>query len=213
MLAQAESIGKALLPAIGAQIAPSTIRLASRTPRSDTASFSSYDARETDFMWKNRVMAVALLVLCQTALADIEEEVRCREVGFAKALAAKDIEAFKSHIDADARFFGNAIRRKPDGIAHAWRNYFKEDGPSIVWRPQYTEVLDSGTLAMTRGPYRYRDTNDDGSLYESWGHFNSVWRLNDDGVWRVVFDAGDPSAGEPSDEERALIEGDDGCEE
>jgi hypothetical protein len=46
---------------------------------------------------------------------------------------------------------------------------------------------------------------------ESWGTFNSVWRLNVDGTWRVVFDAGN-AAERPMDEEtRAFLDQDVGC--
>ena len=44
-------------------------------------------------------------------------------------------------------------------------------------------VLDSGSLAPTSGPV----TLPDGSEA---GRFNSVWRLDADGEWRVVFDRG-----------------------
>ena len=40
------------------------------------------------------------------------------------------------------------------------------------------------------------------------GTFNSIWWLQDDGTWMVVFDAGSPAA-EPTDEQRALIDDDD----
>ena len=48
-------------------------------------------------------------------------------------------------------------------------------------------------------------------MVESWGTFNSVWRVNDDGQWRVVFDAGSPAASAPDDETKALLEADDDC--
>jgi len=44
-------------------------------------------------------------------------------------------------------------------------------------------VLESGRLALSSGPV----TTADG---QSAGRFNSVWRKDDDGVWRVVFDKG-----------------------
>jgi hypothetical protein len=35
--------------------------------------------------------------------------------------------------------------------------------------------------------------------------------VNDDGQWRVVFDAGSPAASAPDDETKALLEADDDC--
>ena len=71
------------------------------------------------------------------------------------------------------------------------------------------EVLEDGALALSRGPYRYTEKNEDGEEVDYWGTFNSIWRLNDDGEWRVVFDAGSPSAKPPPDEVKALLNDDD----
>ena len=66
-------------------------------------------------------------------------------------------------------------------IVDGWRRYF--DGPEapFSWGPENAEVLESGTLAMTTGPVR------DGSGKIT-GRFSSVWRLEPDGRWRVIFD-------------------------
>ena len=45
------------------------------------------------------------------------------------------------------------------------------------------EVLESGNLALSSGPVR----NASG---EEVGRFNSIWRKEADGTWRVVFDKG-----------------------
>jgi ketosteroid isomerase-like protein len=91
-------------------------------------------------------------------------------------------------------------------VAAAWSGFFKEEASKIVWRPEYTEVLSSGDLAFSRGPYRLRWNDDKGEAQESWGTFNSTWRLNADGQWRVLFDAGSASANLPSDETMALLD-------
>ena len=51
--------------------------------------------------------------------------------------------------------------------------------------PDIVEVLDSGTMALTSGPVH----DPKGELI---GRFNSIWRLEPDGRWRVVFDRGAP---------------------
>jgi len=155
---------------------------------------------------------VACLALASPAIADLVDDVRCREIGFAESVANRDPEAFRSHIDADARFVGSDIMRGVDAVAEAWKVFFDPEGPRIEWRPQFVEVLEDGALARTRGPYRLTTIDADGKTVEHWGTFNSIWRLNDDGQWRVVFDAGNPAANAPADEVRALLDGeDDGC--
>ncbi len=49
-------------------------------------------------------------------------------------------------------------------------------------------------IALTRGPYRLRSRSPDGEAVEQWAAFNSIWRKDDAGEWRVVFDAGSPAA-------------------
>jgi ketosteroid isomerase-like protein len=64
------------------------------------------------------------------AAADPAEEVRCREIGFSKSIEARDMEAFRSYLDDDARFVGGRVRRGPDEITEGWRTYEPEDGPT-----------------------------------------------------------------------------------
>jgi len=158
-----------------------------------------------------RILLLGLPLLWTTALADTAEDVRCREIGFSQAAEARDASRFASFIDADARFVGGSVARGPDAVVAAWQPFFDENGPEIKWRPQFVEVLEDGKLALTRGPYRLRTRAEDGSTAEHWGTFNSVWRLHEDGEWRVVFDAGGPPTESPSDEQRALLDAEPGC--
>ena len=67
-------------------------------------------------------------------------------------------------------------------------------------------------LALSRGPYRMITRDEAGNESEHWGTFNSVWRLNEDGEWRVVFDAGNVAAGPPADDVKALLDQPDDCD-
>jgi ketosteroid isomerase-like protein len=157
------------------------------------------------------LVAVLCVFGLADALADLSDDVRCREIGFSKSAEERNIEAFRSFIDADARFASNTVLRGVDAVVEAWAVFFTADGPSIKWRPQITEVLESGKLALSRGPYHVTGTDSDGNAIENWGTFNSVWRLSDDGEWRVVFDAGSPAAAAPDDATKALLDAEDDC--
>ena len=161
-----------------------------------------------------KLWAVILLLAVSTApaFADPADEVRCREVGFSKSVESQDREGFASFIDPDARFVGNKVDRSREAIADAWAVFFTGGLPSIKWRPQFIEVLESGDLALSRGPYRIIDENEQGEVTEAWGTYNSVWRLNDDGEWLIVFDAGSFPDETPRDDQRELLESDAGCE-
>ena len=161
-----------------------------------------------------RFLTVFLLLAASAApaLADRADEVRCREIGFSKSVETQERERFASFIDPDARFVGNKVDRSREAIAEAWAVFFTGDLPSIKWRPQFVEVLESGDLALSRGPYRIIDRNAEGEITEAWGTYNSVWRRNADGEWLIVFDAGSFPDETPSEEQRELLESDAGCE-
>ena len=160
-----------------------------------------------------RFPALILLVSCAVAdvTADAKNDVRCREIAFSRSVETKDIEAFKSFLDDDARFVGRSVMTGPDAITEAWEVFFADDGPAIKWRPQFVEVLDDSTLALTRGPFQMISRDADGSTVEQWGTFNSVWRKKSDGEWQVVFDAGSSAAEAPDEETQALLDANDDC--
>ena len=161
---------------------------------------------------RNLATILVLTALAAPAAADLEDEVRCREVGFSKSVETLDHESFASFIDQDARFIGGTLNRGRDAIAEAWKVFFSGDLPTIRWRPEFVEVLATGDLALSRGTYRVLDRNEQGEITESWGTFNSVWRLSADGEWLVVFDAGSPSQEPPGEAQRQLLESDAGCD-
>ena len=158
-----------------------------------------------------KILPVVLLFVGSTAMADLADDVRCREIGFSKSIETRDMDSFRSFLDDDARFVGGNVRRGPDEITEGWRTYEPEDGQSLKWRPQIVEVLEDGKLALSRGPYKYTQKNEEGEYVDYWGTFNSIWRLQDDGSWKVVFDAGSPAAQPPADEVKALLDAEDNC--
>lgn len=111
-------------------------------------------------------------------------EVRAREIAFAKTMADRDQEAFATFISPEAIFFnGNEAISGLDKVVQAWAPFFEGAVAPFSWHPDVVEVLDSGRLALSSGPVR----NPAG---EEVGRFNSIWRLDADGQWRVVFDKG-----------------------
>ncbi len=117
--------------------------------------------------------------------ADLQRQVREREQAFAKTMADRDHAAFATFVSDEAVFVGARPLHGRKEVVDTWKRFY--DGPQapFSWKPELVEVLPSGTLAMTSGPV----TDPDGKPA---GTFNSIWRLEDDGVWRVVFDKGCP---------------------
>jgi ketosteroid isomerase-like protein len=138
------------------------------------------------------VLALCLLaaaaerpVAAQTS-AGLTQQVRDAERAFARSMAARDFKAFGELVADEAVFFGRqGAQRGRAAVLAAWKPFF--DGPSapFSWDPQEVEVLDSGTLGLTSGPVK------DPSGKQA-GVFNSIWRREANGRWRVVFDKGCP---------------------
>ena len=138
--------------------------------------------------------------------AEAIDAVRCTEISFSLSVENEDRDAFEALIDEDARFVGGSAIRGRANIVDAWSVFFDKDGPDLIWRPQIVEVLESGDLALSRGPYRLRSRDENGDVVEEWGTYNSVWRRNSEGKWRIIFDAGNGSANSLEDRLTALIE-------
>jgi len=115
---------------------------------------------------------------------ELEAQVRAAEIAFALTMENRDFESFKSHIADDAIFFGDqGAWRGLDAVSAAWQPLFEGDTAPFSWEPKSVEVLESGTLAHSSGPVR----NTNGVQVST---YNSIWRLEDSGQWRVIFDKG-----------------------
>ncbi len=143
-----------------------------------------------------------------------QQAVACADVALSRAVEQRREDEFLSYLDEDARFFSDGtMKYGTDDVRRAWSNYFEENGPLLRWRPQFVEVVANGSLAITRGPYRYLGRNDDGEPVEAWGTYNSFWRKLPNGEWKILYDSGGSSAppGGPSDAERAILNGELDC--
>ena len=113
-------------------------------------------------------------------------KVREREAGFAKTMADRDHAAFATFVADEALFLGaQRTLRGRAAVTEGWKPYFEGAKAPFSWAPERVEVIDSGTLAISTGP-----VFDPGGARV--GTFNSTWRLEKDGEWRVVLDLGCP---------------------
>ncbi len=80
----------------------------------------------------------------------------------------------------------DAIMLNPDPVnAHESLAKIQGDGETTLdWRPAYAGIALSGDLGFTTGPFLIRGR--EGVV----GHYFTVWRLQPDGRWKWIFDAG-----------------------
>jgi ketosteroid isomerase-like protein len=153
--------------------------------------------------FRGGLVALALLAQAATGGARAEEgfdravrvdEVRRAELAFAATVAEDRPRVFAAMIDEAAVFVsGDEVTRGRAAITEAWKGFFSPDRPHMVWRPEIVEISADGELGFTRGPWTLSGVGSDGKPYERGGIFNSVWRRQEDGGWRIVFDAGCPA--------------------
>lgn len=122
----------------------------------------------------------------QTDLASLQRQVMETERAFAKTMSDRDHAAFMSFLAEDAVFMPQkGVLRGKAQVADAWKKFYGASAAPFAWEPDRVEVLDSGTLAYSTGPVR-------DPAGKRVGTFNSVWRREPDGRWRIIFDSGCP---------------------
>ena len=116
--------------------------------------------------------------------AALQQQVMDTERAFAKTMADRDHAAFSAFLSEETVFFsGPKALRGKQTVADAWQRFYDKPAAPFSWQPAQVEVLDSGTLALSTGPVH----DAQGKLI---GTFNSIWRQEAPGVWRIVFDKG-----------------------
>ncbi len=117
--------------------------------------------------------------------AELKKQVADTERAFAATMKARDHAAFASFVADDAVFFnGPTPLHGKAAVGEFWKKFYGKGEAPFSWEPDQVEVLASGNLAMSSGP-----------VYDPKGklisRFNSVWRLDSQGKWKVVFDRGE----------------------
>ena len=136
-------------------------------------------------------LSTGSLAAKQGNTVDLRQQVIETERGFARTMAKRDHAAFSAFISSEAIFFtGEKPLHGKQEVTNWWKQYYEKPEPPFSWKPESVEVLDSGTLALSSGPvYDPR-----GKVV---GTFTSIWRMEESGVWRIVFDKGNPVCDKP----------------
>jgi ketosteroid isomerase-like protein len=115
----------------------------------------------------------------------LRRQVADTERAFAKSMADRDFSAFEKHLSDQTIFYGREVLRGKAAVLAAWKGFYEGRTAPFSWEPDQVDVLPDGTLAHSTGPVR----DENGKRVS---RFNSVWRQESPGVWRIVFDKGQP---------------------
>ena len=104
-------------------------------------------------------------------------------------------EAFLKYFDDSAVVFERAQILNGKEV---WRQR-KLDSMELKWYPEFAEIAASGDFGYTTGPSEFR-VKKGSEKPDHKGYFNSIWRKNSSGEWKVMLDMGTPSAQSVFDE-------------
>lgn len=121
---------------------------------------------------------------------EIKKEIFQAEKAFEKMTAEKGIpQAFYYFADENA-----VIKRENDTLIIGRENiktYYEKnnnENAKVNWTADFIDVSDCGNLAYTYGNYRWLIKNDEGEIVEYKGVFHTVWKRQQDGNWKYVWD-------------------------
>ncbi len=129
---------------------------------------------------------------CSTSQDEVEmwkKEISETEKAFCEMARTKGIPvAFEFYADE-----AGVIKRGKNVIKgkEAIRAWYEEDtkaGDTLAWVPTFIDVSASGDLGYTYGDYRFTYLDSLGNQKESAGIFHTVWKKQEDGSWRFVWD-------------------------
>jgi ketosteroid isomerase-like protein len=68
-----------------------------------------------------------------------------------------------------------------------WQTETEE--PFVIWRPIFASIARSGELGYTTGLWELKKSREM-EKPEAFGHFVTIWRKDEQGIWKVVVDVG-----------------------
>ena len=122
-------------------------------------------------------------------LESYKNEIMETEMAFAEMAKKEGIpKAFLNYAAEDAVLNRNnsIIKGKP-----AIEQYFEKQTLQEVqleWLPDFIDVSAAGDLGYTFGKYNFSAKDTSGQVIESTGIFHTVWKRQEDGKWRFVWD-------------------------
>jgi hypothetical protein len=133
-----------------------------------------------------RILTIALLALaaaCSSepqAPADIGPVVEAERAFAARAQATGWVEAFEAYATADAIVLQAGPTNAHESLAGI--DPANRGDTSLSWAPEFAGISRAGDFGFTTGPYNGGDT--------AFGQYFTVWRRQEDGAWKWLYDGG-----------------------
>jgi ketosteroid isomerase-like protein len=113
---------------------------------------------------------------------------------FMKAAAEKGSQGYMSYYADDSVEVPNGaplIQGKAE-IAKGM-GFLDDKNNHLLWTPVGADISASGDLGYTYGTFEFHAKDKEGKPVVQYGKYTSIWKLQEDGSWKVVLDMGNAS--------------------
>lgn len=140
------------------------------------------------------VLVMVLLMACgqnkeplPQVLEIWKQQIADAEAAFAKMAKEEGMnKAFVAYAAEDAVLMrNNQLIEGKQAIADFMQN---QTSKGLAWKPEFIEVSKSGDLGYTFGYYTFSYEDAEGNPAEAKGVFHTVWKRQEDGSWKFVWD-------------------------
>ncbi len=120
-----------------------------------------------------------------------KEEIIKTEAEFCNTAEKQGLQkAFLKFSSEDAVLLrDNKLVKGKKAIADIYQNYDAvKDNIKLIWEPDFVDVSSSGDMAYTYGKYIFTSSDSSGKIVADTGIFHTVWKRQENGEWRFVWD-------------------------
>lgn len=121
---------------------------------------------------------------------DWKNEILQTEANFAEMALQQGVPAaFMHYADDNAVILrNNRLIKGREAIGEYFRKRQAPRNVKLSWDTEYVEVSEAGDMAYTFGKYQFSMTDSTGTEQSTDGIFHTVWKRQDDGSWKYVWD-------------------------
>lgn len=145
-------------------------------------------------MMKIKIVPIVLLIACaapskQVDIESLKAEIMDAEKQFNDMAAEQGLtEAFATFAAEDAVIKRGGKLYKGRAAIREWYENNSSPDEQLTWKPDFIDVSNSGDLAYTYGSFTFSYPDSTGTMISNSGTFHSVWKRQEDGSWKFVWD-------------------------
>ncbi|MBI3279617.1 MAG: DUF4440 domain-containing protein [Acidobacteria bacterium] len=116
---------------------------------------------------------------------------------FCRDFAERGVEGWMAHWADDVVVFApdRPVQRTKAEARDHYQKVFGGRKPTLRWNPRGGMISSDGELGFTYGTWRSRVADREGKIVERTGKYQTTWRRQKDGSYKIVADIGQPDAG------------------